>query len=160
MGWLSQWVQGWKEEGRREASGWKHKNLPELVSDGRTEKTGLSWKSGIWLVKTNIFNTFWWKPEMKRIHMGFFSTERFAMRSHVGSIFSKRVRKIGIPKIQKTSRILYFGSKTKIVGLWDHNYGQKSGPNKIKHVPGPRNSLKNLFLYIFWIHYIIISLIN
>ena len=25
-----------------EESGWKHKNLPELVSDGRTEKTGLS----------------------------------------------------------------------------------------------------------------------
>ena len=32
-------------------SGWKHKNLPELASDGRTEETGFSWKSWIWLVK-------------------------------------------------------------------------------------------------------------
>ena len=38
-------------------SGWKHKNLPELASDGRTEETGFSWKSGIWLVKKQILST-------------------------------------------------------------------------------------------------------
>ena len=67
----------------------------------------------------------------------------------MGSIFSKRVRKIGIPKIKKTSRILYFGSKTNIFGLSDHSPGQKSAPSKIKHVPGPKNALKNIFLHNF-----------
>ena len=40
--------------------------------------------------------------------------------------------------------------------FWDRQNGQKSGPNKIKHVPGPRNTLKNQFLDISWIYYIII----
>ena len=73
-----------------------------------------------------------------------------------GIDFLKRVRKIGIPKIQETSRILYFGSKTKIFGLWDHSNGQKSAPNKIRRAPGPRNPLKIICLYIFGIYYIII----
>ena len=66
-----------------------------------------------------------------------------------GIDFFKKSSENQNPKNPKTSRILYFGFKTNISGLSDHSPGQKSAPNKIKHVPGPKNALKNKFFFIF-----------
>ena len=59
-----------------------------------------------------------------------------------GIDFFKKSSENWNPKNKKKSRILYFGPKTNIFGLSDHSPGQKSAPNKIKHVPGPKNALK------------------
>ena len=58
------------------------------------------------------------------------------------------------PRIKKIQRLARFGPRTNIFGFCDHSPGQKSAPNKIKHLPGPKNALKTYFLYIFVINYI------
>ena len=81
----------------------------------------------------------------------------------MGSIFSKRVQKIGIPKIQeirKITRLAGFGTRTNIFGFWDHSNGQKSAPNKIKHVPGPKKPLKDIFIYFGNVLYNIIYIMS
>ena len=75
--------------------------------------------------------------------MGSFSTQPFALRSHGGSILRKEFGKSESQKSKKHQESFISGPKSRFL---DYNIGQKSGLNKIRHVPGPRTPLKKYVL--------------